>query len=72
MENHYVDDLLLLLLLSIDTPEEAVKLISDVKFVHQQGGFNIRNWISNSEEVICLNLNENKQVENLLGVFWGR
>lgn len=78
IENHYVDDLLD----SVDTPQEAIKLIADVSYIHCQAGFNIRNWISNdklvmnslpkanSKGVKCLNLKEEKQIEKVLGVFW--
>ncbi|XP_062557946.1 uncharacterized protein LOC134222813 [Armigeres subalbatus] len=45
---HYVDDMLV----SVDTEEEAIKLARDVKFVHSQGGFEIRNWTSNSRRVL--------------------
>ncbi|XP_062714134.1 uncharacterized protein LOC134290921 [Aedes albopictus] len=45
---HYVDDYLD----SVDTIDEAVKLVKDVKFVHAQGGFDIRNFSSNSAEVL--------------------
>lgn len=47
-DNHYVDDLLY----SVDTAQEAINLISDINYNHRQGGFNIRNWISNSTEVL--------------------
>ncbi|XP_075163374.1 uncharacterized protein LOC142236009 [Haematobia irritans] len=77
-ENHYVDDLLI----SVDTPEQAVILIADVTYIHEKAGFNIRNWISNSHVVMnslhqngeekekCLNIGEGKQVEKVLGIFW--
>lgn len=77
-QNHYVDDLLD----SVDTPEHAIKLISDVSYIHRQAGFNIRNWISNnmlvkqafpasvSNEAKCINFKDETQVEKVLGVFW--
>uniref|UniRef100_A0A1I8P672 Reverse transcriptase domain-containing protein n=1 Tax=Stomoxys calcitrans TaxID=35570 RepID=A0A1I8P672_STOCA len=77
-QNHYVDDLLC----SIDTAEEAIKLVKDVCFVHRQAGFNIRNWVSNSrevrnafastlsEKVKCINFKAENSVEKVLGVFW--
>ena len=47
-ENHYVDDLLD----SVDTEEETIKLALDIKFIHEQAGFEMRNWISNSSKVM--------------------
>ncbi|XP_075162909.1 uncharacterized protein LOC142235544 [Haematobia irritans] len=78
-ENHYVDDLLD----SVATDEKALQLINDVTYVHSQGGFNIRNRVSNSELVRntysnhiahsakCINdKDEDNKVEKVLGVFW--
>lgn len=48
LNHHYVDDLLD----SANSVEEAVNLAKDVIYVHKQGGFHIRNWISNSTEVL--------------------
>lgn len=47
-KQHYVDDMLT----SVESEEDAIQLAQDVKYVHSQGGFEIRNWISNSEAVI--------------------
>ncbi|XP_065094703.1 uncharacterized protein LOC135715317, partial [Ochlerotatus camptorhynchus] len=47
-ENHYVDDYLD----SVDTEEEAVQLIKEVKAVHAKAGFDIRKWLSNSKDVV--------------------
>ncbi|XP_075157949.1 uncharacterized protein LOC142231217 [Haematobia irritans] len=77
-ENHYVDDLLY----SVDTSQEAAEIIKEVQFIHRKAGFNIRNWICNSQDVInsicgpegdaqkSLNLFGGKDVEKVLGVFW--
>ncbi|XP_055923707.1 uncharacterized protein LOC129954075 [Eupeodes corollae] len=77
-EDHYVDDFLK----SVDTVQEAIKLVADIKFVHKQGGFNIRKWTSNSNEVVLsieedqsmleksLELIDEPAVEKVLGVFW--
>ncbi|XP_062699445.1 uncharacterized protein LOC134284513, partial [Aedes albopictus] len=46
--NHYVDDYLD----SLDTIDEAVNLALQVKTVHAKAGFHIRNWMSNSKEVL--------------------
>lgn len=49
--NHYVDDWLQ----SVPSVDVAIKLAEEVKFVHSKGGFEIRNWTSNSKEVkTCL------------------
>lgn len=78
IENHYVDDM-------IDcthTVNEAYKLIKDVKMIHQAGGFEIRNFTSNSEELLekigekmdhqnkNLNISIELGTERVLGMFW--
>ncbi|XP_062535741.1 uncharacterized protein LOC134204945 [Armigeres subalbatus] len=77
-ENHYVDDLLD----SVDTVEEAVKLINEVKQIHSYAGFEIRNFCSNSAAVlgsigepgapaeVSLNLENNLGTECVLGLVW--
>ncbi|XP_062557656.1 uncharacterized protein LOC134222521 [Armigeres subalbatus] len=47
IQRHYVDDMLV----SVATEKEAVELALQVKEVHAAGGFEIRNWISNSKRV---------------------
>lgn len=79
VESHYVDDWLD----SVDTEEEAIKLAVDVKFVHHQGGFEIRNFVSNSPTVFAVmngkptdvsrkNLNVSPEIDNekVLGMWW--
>ena len=63
-----IDDLLD----SVDNFEEAIKLISDVSYIHKMAGFKIRNWVSNekivqqctplskTESAKCLNIGEAK------------
>ncbi|XP_055623316.1 uncharacterized protein LOC129766743 [Toxorhynchites rutilus septentrionalis] len=70
---HYVDDMLA----SVETEEEALKLAKEVRFVHSQGGFEIRNWLSNSPKVTeCIgertekNLNIEMATEKVLGMWW--
>ncbi|XP_058816181.1 uncharacterized protein LOC131679468 [Topomyia yanbarensis] len=59
---HYVDDYLD----SVDTVDEAVQLVNEVKYVHSLGGFDIRNFSSNSSEVLHrLGENQNLQVKSL-------
>ncbi|XP_062538577.1 uncharacterized protein LOC134206858 [Armigeres subalbatus] len=48
VENHYVDDYFD----SSDTIEEAVALAKDVRYVHSKGGFELRNWVSNSRDFL--------------------
>ncbi|XP_065084677.1 uncharacterized protein LOC135706922 [Ochlerotatus camptorhynchus] len=55
---HYVDDMLT----SVETEEEAVKFASEVRSIHSQGGFEIRNWLSNSSAVVK-RLHENSTTE---------
>ncbi|XP_055597416.1 uncharacterized protein LOC129747298 [Uranotaenia lowii] len=74
---HYVDDMLA----SVETEEDATKLAEEVRWIHAQGGFEIRNWHSNSSYVIE-NLQEKPTVEKnmsfcpemstekVLGMWW--
>lgn len=48
IHRHYVDDYFD----SVDTVEEAVQRAQEVKIIHENCGFEIRNWVSNSEEVL--------------------
>ena len=48
VENHYVDDYLD----SFRTIQEAVEVANEVKLVHSRGGFELRNFSSNSEQVL--------------------
>lgn len=76
LHNHYVDDWLD----SVDTEQQAIKLAADVKFVHSQGGFEIRHWRSNSIKVLralgSTNDDVNKsfqshlEPEKVLGMLW--
>ncbi|XP_023289117.1 uncharacterized protein LOC111674124 [Orussus abietinus] len=78
IKKHYMDDYLD----SVDTEEEAIRLIREVTEIHRQGGFEIRGWSSNSERVQS-SLTANKAatgnvnlalcehpVERTLGVMW--
>lgn len=77
-ENHHVDDLLD----SVDTVEEAIQLINDVRYIHEQGGFKIRNFLSNSKEVLAgigqnsdgetkdLSICKDSEFEKILGMWW--
>lgn len=74
---HYVDDMLT----SVDTESEAIKLAQEVQYVHQQGGFHMRNWVSNSSVVLeaigekpkhekSMDMNANLAMEKVLGMWW--
>ena len=58
LERHYVDDMLD----SVDTVEEAILLAQQVREIHQRGNFVIRNWMSNSNEVLAA-LGEEKSIK---------
>ncbi|XP_055634192.1 uncharacterized protein LOC129774475 [Toxorhynchites rutilus septentrionalis] len=78
VEKHYVDDYFD----SVDTIEEAIQRAKQVRLIHAKGGFEIRNWVSNSEKVLS-SLGESKEVqtihfnqdketgnERVLGIIW--
>ncbi|XP_062710719.1 uncharacterized protein LOC115269391 [Aedes albopictus] len=62
VKKHYVDDMLA----SVETEEEAVKLAQDVKRIHAAGGFEMRNWLSNSL-IVRESLQEDTSTEKYLG-----
>ncbi|XP_058817299.1 uncharacterized protein LOC131680602 [Topomyia yanbarensis] len=78
IRRHYVDDYYD----SVDTVDEAIKRANEVKFIHSQGGFNIRNWVSNSTEFLealgertvetAVHFNRDKctDYERVLGIVW--
>ncbi|XP_055603751.1 uncharacterized protein LOC129751982 [Uranotaenia lowii] len=78
IENHYVDDYYD----SVDTSDEAIKRVAQVQYIHSRGGFDIRNWVSNCQEVLDsidevkkdqrIHFNKDKQTENerVLGIIW--
>ncbi|XP_055604612.1 uncharacterized protein LOC129752852 [Uranotaenia lowii] len=82
VNRHYVDDYLA----SVDTIDEAVRQINEVRHVHALGGFEIRNFLSNAPEVLekigvpyphsikHLNLEpgveEPEKAERVLGMMW--
>ncbi|XP_049542604.1 uncharacterized protein LOC125955513 [Anopheles darlingi] len=78
-DEHYVDDMLT----STETDEEALKLAQDVRYVHAQGGFEIRNWVSNSKDVVqqllrgqvnpssaLIQVTPDSPMEKVLGLWW--
>lgn len=80
LNSHYVDDFLD----SCDTENETLALALDVKMIHAAGGFHIRNWLSNSPNVLeklgdaavdkNLVMQTDKsgieRVEKILGMIW--
>ncbi|XP_053698731.1 uncharacterized protein LOC128745678 [Sabethes cyaneus] len=78
VKNHYVDDYFD----SLDTAEEAIRRAQEVKAIHSRGGFNIRNWVSNSSEFLremgeqrdssAVHFHQDKQAETerVLGIVW--
>ncbi|XP_058816368.1 uncharacterized protein LOC131679652 [Topomyia yanbarensis] len=76
VKEHYVDDMLT----SVETEEEAIKLAKEVQFVHAEAGFEIRNWLSNSNQVLrelqatpgvkSMNLLSEMGTEKVLGLWW--
>ncbi|XP_055848298.1 uncharacterized protein LOC129913548 [Episyrphus balteatus] len=76
-ENHYVDDLMD----SVPTEEEAITLAQEIRHIHKQGGFHIRNWVSNSSAVLralqsepteqkSMNADVELGTEKVLGMWW--
>ncbi|XP_065085825.1 uncharacterized protein LOC135707839 [Ochlerotatus camptorhynchus] len=76
-KSHYVDDMLI----SVASDEEAIQTAKDVRHVHAQGGFEIRNWISNSKRVTSamqersteeksLDISSELSTEKVLGMWW--
>ncbi|XP_062704301.1 uncharacterized protein LOC134286665 [Aedes albopictus] len=77
IKKHYVDDMLA----SVETEAEAVELAEDIRFVHAQAGYEMRNWLSNSVPVLKalnatktsemnLNLASETVTEKILGMWW--
>lgn len=77
LHRHYMDDMLT----SVDTEEEAIQLANEVRYVHQQGGFHMRNWVSNSLTVLealganpkqgkSMDMTSDLALEKVLGMWW--
>ncbi|XP_062707951.1 uncharacterized protein LOC134288151 [Aedes albopictus] len=76
-KGHYVDDMLA----SVDTEADAVKLAQDIRHIHHEGGFIMRNWKSNSACVLQalgevgptdknLDMDKESVLEKVLGMWW--
>ncbi|XP_049318197.1 uncharacterized protein LOC125780269, partial [Bactrocera dorsalis] len=77
VENTFVDDWLH----SMDDEEEMIRLATDVRFIHCEGGFEMRNWLSNSQRVLqalsskhepankCF-IEPGSELQKVLGMWW--
>ncbi|XP_062558096.1 uncharacterized protein LOC134222969 [Armigeres subalbatus] len=59
VRNHYVDDSLE----SYDSIEDAVRFSKEMRAIHEKGGFDLRNWLSNCDEVL-ISLGESTHLED--------
>ncbi|XP_058827825.1 uncharacterized protein LOC131687749 [Topomyia yanbarensis] len=78
VDNHYVDDYFD----STDTVGEAIRRAKEVRYIHSRGGFEIKNWVASSSEVLQalgeakpeqrIHFNEDKHTgtERVLGIVW--
>lgn len=79
LRNHYVDDYLD----SFPSVETAIRTVSEINFIHDQAHFFMRNYISNSGEIInsipeerrstqdLLHISEKEHTfEKVLGLYW--
>ena len=74
IKHHYVDDYVD----SFDTTDEAIKISSEVVQIHAKGGFELRGFTSNSQQVCSAlggssenkNLLSSESVEKVLGIYW--
>lgn len=75
LKDHYVDDFLG----SKNTTQESLQLCKDITRIHEQGGFKIRNWISNCpglvETIEPSPTNKNLEMSGgssgkILGMWW--
>lgn len=67
---------------SADTPEEASERALQVKLIHARGGFNMRNWVSNSRDVLqhmgvaseqrqlAIDCSKEEKRQRVLGISW--
>ncbi|XP_049294136.1 uncharacterized protein LOC125769445 [Anopheles funestus] len=75
--HHYVDDMLT----SVESVPEAVKLATDVKYIHSQGGFKLHHWMATHTEVLRavggsnsqekdMNIDPAASTQKVLGMWW--
>lgn len=79
LEQHYVDDFVM----SFESEEQAIRITKDVRRIHNEGGFLLTKFVSNSNNILEglgetiphdeLNLNkESDEPEKILGLHWNR
>lgn len=78
INNTYVDDFLD----SRDTIDETIQIVEEVRLICSKAGFEIRNWQSNSDEVLrrvgvdtndaakCFSVDKSTVTERVLGMTW--
>ncbi|XP_038119755.1 uncharacterized protein LOC119769945 [Culex quinquefasciatus] len=67
IEDMYVDDMLS----GASNEKEAVKLVLGVKKIMEEGGFPVKKWCSNSEQVLqCVPEEDRAKPKPALGVLW--
>ncbi|XP_058455592.1 uncharacterized protein LOC131432955 [Malaya genurostris] len=78
LHRHYVDDYYD----STDTVEDAIRRAKEVQYIHDHGGFHIRNWVSNSKAFldelgerktsasVHFNRDKTTEYERVLGIVW--
>lgn len=78
LRNHYVDDYLQ----SFKTEEEAIRTARDVREIHREAHYELRQWTSNSDDVLralgeasaptqpSIDLKDGAQAERVLGLIW--
>jgi len=69
--SHYVDDLVI----SFDSEEAAIQICKQLVYIHSHGGFELRNFISNSSVIqsemnTTVNLESQGISEKVLGMYW--
>ncbi|XP_059052936.1 uncharacterized protein LOC131847387 [Achroia grisella] len=82
VDHHYVDDYIH----SFDDEDDLIRVVDDVIRIHASGGFNLRNFVSNSQRLLqhlpvdklapsslkILSDSKDDQVERVLGVRWNQ
>ncbi|XP_055589201.1 uncharacterized protein LOC129741485 [Uranotaenia lowii] len=77
INQHYVDDALV----SVEDEDDAIRIAKEVYEIHRSGGFEIRNWVSNSRRFLkalpgpnaaekSMSLSSELGTEKILGMFW--
>lgn len=59
VQNTFVDDWLQ----SVETEDEMIRLATEVRHIHSEGGFEMRHWLSNSERVLRVMAGQSELVD---------